>query len=61
MKVIQKKIKKGGRVKSNTIIVSKKLKKDLKGNKYKNTVLIKHNDLDKILKIAPKEKKKKRR
>ena len=46
------------RVKSNTIIVSKKLKKDLKGNKYKNTVFIKHNDLDKILKIVPKEKKK---
>ena len=49
------------KVKSNIIVSShklKKLKKELKKNKYKNTVFIKHTDMDNILKINSKEKRK---
>ena len=43
------------KVKSNIIFNSKKLKKELKGKKFKNTVLIKNSDFNTILKITSKE------
>ena len=47
--------KKKKKVQSNIIFNSKKLKKELKGNKHKNTVLIKNSDFNTILKITSKE------
>ena len=46
------------KVKSNIIICSKKLKKELKVNKNKNTVVLKHYNMNTILKFDSKDKKK---
>ena len=48
------------KVKSNIIVSPQKLKKELKKNKYKNTVFVKHTDMDNILTINSKEKRKSR-
>lgn len=46
------------KVKSNIIMCSKKLKKELKVNKNKNTVLLKHYNMNTILKFDSKDKRK---
>ena len=53
---LEERIKKHKKVKSNIVFAPKKLKKELKGNKFKNTVLIKHSDINKILNPNSKRK-----
>ena len=50
--------KKKKKVKSNIVMHSKKWKNEIKKNRYKNTVLVKHLDFNTILKMNSKDKRK---
>ena len=55
---VEERIKKHNKVKSNIVLAPKKLKKELKGYKFKNTVFIKPSNINTILDPNSKEKKK---